>query len=397
MPSSGSRWKSFGFYAALVLGSLIISVLIVETYFAYRAAPRAPLPFYNRLYPYVMFRPNESYIYETAETYEMSHHKSRVFVYSNEDGFRIPSPGYKLPKQKTAGQFRVAFLGSSSVQIASTFDVTLPGSFKKLLQRRYPGRDVEVINAGIQSCVSRQSLVQLVTTVVDYQPDVVILYDGLNDLGLPMTYESRANFPYNFQTMEEAWDLYRQEHQEPLWRVILGRSFLYRGLRARLNPRGQKLTPEPGSPATSNVVPAERILSDSAFVTEHVTAYLANWRKLIELSRTYDYEPVCILNPVGQLDPDHSAEGLMQMFHLDHQTALQWIRAFNVLYDEAGRQIQTMAPQYPQAVILNMSHLLPTTSFWDLAHVYDEVNATVAQEIYKGTKAAIEKRLKKGD
>ena len=218
---------------------------------------------------------------------------------------------------------------------------------------------------------------QLVTTLVDYQPDIVILYDGRNDLGLPMTYESRPNFPYNFQAMEEAWDLYRREHSEPLWRIALGRSFLYRGWRARLDPRGAKLTPAAGAPfAGSNVVPASRILADHTFVVEHVAAYLSNWRKLIELARTYDYQPVCILDPVNQLDPDHSANGLMKSFHLDRETALQWIRAFNVLYDEAGREIESAGPRYPQAVLLNMARLLPTTDFWDLAHVYDEVNAT---------------------
>ena len=115
---------------------------------------------------------------------------------------------------------RIAFLGGSLVQLASTFDTTLPGALKILLQRRYPGRDIEVINAGIQSCVSRQSIAQLVFSVVDYHPDIVILYDGGNDIGLPLTYESRPNFPYNFQTMEEAWDLYRQERRAPRFERI---------------------------------------------------------------------------------------------------------------------------------------------------------------------------------
>src|SRR5208282_2224023 len=107
---------------------------------------------------------------------------------------------------------------------------------KRILLDRYPGRDIEVINAGIQSCVSRQSLAQLLFTVVAYPSDIVILYDGGNDLGLPLTYESRAIFPYNFQTMQEAWDLYREERQQPLWRLGLERSNLYRLLRARLHP-----------------------------------------------------------------------------------------------------------------------------------------------------------------
>ena len=66
--------------------------IAAEVYLSYHAPQRLSLPFYNVLYPYVMFRPIESYSYETKETFAMSHFKSRVFVYTNEDGFRIPSP-----------------------------------------------------------------------------------------------------------------------------------------------------------------------------------------------------------------------------------------------------------------------------------------------------------------
>ncbi len=39
--------------------------------------------------------------------------------------------------------------------------------------------------------------------------------------------------PYNFQTMVEAWDAYREEHQRPLWELLRNRSRVYAGLRAR--------------------------------------------------------------------------------------------------------------------------------------------------------------------
>ena len=96
-------------YSVIIAISVIAGMAATEAVLSYRSKPRAILPFYNRLYPYVMFRPMESYRYETRETYEMSHHKSRVFVYTNEDGFRVPSLDYKLPKEKPAGQLRIAF------------------------------------------------------------------------------------------------------------------------------------------------------------------------------------------------------------------------------------------------------------------------------------------------
>ena len=107
---------------------MIVAAVGAEIYLAYHAAPRVALPFYNRLYPYVMFRPYENYTFETAETYEMSHHRSRVFVYTNEDGFRISAPGYRwlllqhrapwdllAPRQRTN---RCTPTGAASLQVS---------------------------------------------------------------------------------------------------------------------------------------------------------------------------------------------------------------------------------------------------------------------------------------
>jgi len=396
--SRHSRWWAALLYCGIVFASALVALAGAEIYLSHSMAPRLPLPFYNRLYPYVMFRPMESYTYETPETYEMSHFKSRVFVYTNEDGFRIPAPGYKLPKAKPPGQLRIAVLGGSLTQLASTFDTTLPGALKLLLQRRYPGRDIEVVNAGIQSCVSRQSLVQLVTTVVDYHPDMVILYDGGNDIGLPFTYESRPNFPYNFQTMEEAWDEYRQERRASLFRIAWERSYLARALRERFSPSRRKLVPTAEDPfAGTNAVPVSRILSDQSLVQTQIAAYLSNWRKVVDLSRAYRYKPVCILTPAsGGLDEPFALPRMMKSFHLDRPTALDWIHAFQLLYGEAGRQIDQLRSAWPDAVFLNMTNDLQPAEkyFWDLAHVYDEANAAIAERIYPAIRPAVEDALK---
>ena len=378
-------------------GSVVAGAGAAEVYLSCHAPKRQALPFYNILYPYVMFRPIESYTYETKETFAMSHFKSRVFVYTNEDGFRIPAAGYKLPKQKPKGQLRIAFLGGSLVELASTFDTTLPGSLKILLHQRYPGRDIEVINAGIQSCVSRQSIAQLLFTVVDYHPDIVILYDGGNDLGLPLTYESRANFPYNFQTMQEAWDIYRDERQQPLWQIALNRSNLYRLVRARLHPDERNMVPTADAPfAGTNALPASRILHDPQFVREHAAGYLSNWRKLVELSAAYHYQPVCVLSPAGGFTPEHAIPVMMQSFHLDRATATDWLRALQALYGETSRQIVDLRATYPNAAFVDLSQFLdpPEKYFWDLGHVYDEANMVLAERIYPDIRSAVERGLK---
>lgn len=343
-----------------------------------------------------MFRPLEGASYETKETFAMSHFKSGVYVYTNEDGFRIPSPHYNLPKEKPPGQVRIAFLGGSLVELASTFDVALPGSLRRILRDTYRGRDIEVINAGIQSCVSRQSVAQLLFTVVDYHPDIVILYDGGNDLGLPLTYESRPNFPYNFQTMQEAWDLYRQERQQPLWRLALERSNLYRLLRARLHPGERRMVPTADAPlAGTNALPASRITADPNYVRSHVAAYLSNWRKLIELSAVYHYRPVCILTPTAAFATEYAILEQMKSSHMDRTAALQWVRAVQMLHDEASRQIAEMRAPYPDAVFVDLARFLapPEKYFWG-GHVYDETNMVLAQRIYPDIRPVVERSLR---
>jgi lysophospholipase L1-like esterase len=392
-----SRARKFLLYSLIVLASVMGGAIAAEIYLAHHAPRPLTLPFYNILYPYVMFRPIESYSYETQETYAMSHFKSRVFVYTNEDGFRIPAAHYALPKQKPAGQLRIAFLGGSLVQLASTFDTALPGSLRTILRRQYPGRDIEVINAGIQSCVSRQSLAQLLFSVVDYHPDIVILYDGGNDLGLPLTYESRDNFPYNFQTMQEAWDLYRSERQQPLWRLALERSNLYRLVRARLYPNERKMVPSADAPfAGTNAIPAAKIVSDPAYVKGHVAAYLSNWQKLIELSASYHYQAACVLSPAGGFDREQVVPVMIKSFHLDRPAALQWLNALEMLYGEAGRQITGMRATYPQATLIDLSNYLspPEKYFWDLGHVYDEANMVLAERIYTDIRPMVERGLR---
>lgn len=376
-------------YSAIVLVSLLVGVVGFEVYLRRHAPARQPLPFYNKLYPYVMFRPPENAVYISQGTHAMSHNKRDVEFYTNEDGFRVSNAHYELPKTKPPGQLRVAFLGPSLVQLASTYETTLPGSLKTVLQKQYPGRNIEVINAGIQSAVSRQSLVELFLTVVDYHPDIVILYDGVNDIGLPLTYESRFNFPYNFQTMEEAWDDYRDQRRTSLSQLILGRSFTYRLLRAALHPNARHLVPTADEPfAGTNAVPPERIIGDKTFAQNQISAYLSNWRKLIELSKSYGYKSVLILNPAGGLDRSYSLPRMHDAFHLGPEAARKWIDAFDVLYDEAGHQMEAMRVEYPDAVFLNLTHFLKPSKdyFWDLAHLYDEANMIVAQRIFQDIK-----------
>jgi hypothetical protein len=385
----GQRFRQAGLVAMLCVAAGLLSLAAGEIFLRLRTPARVAIPFYNHISPYVMFRPQESTSYVTAEKFDMSHRKRGVTHYTNEDGLRVQAPGYRIARPHPPGQLRIAVLGSSAVQLGSTWEDTLPGSLRAVMRKALPGRDVEVINGGIVSAVSRQSVAQLVFTVAPYQPDVVILYDGYNDLYLPITYESRPNFPYNFQTMEDAWNAWRDNREGSLWSVLVSRSYVFGLLSHSLSQAapGANTAAQAaeGFYMGANALRPQQAIDNPALVREHVAAYLANWRTVIALAAAWHYQPVLVLQPTAGLDRAWASAYIARGFGMRREDADRWVDAFVLFYKEADRQVRALGAEYPGVRIVSMAGLyLPAQShFWDLVHVYDEVNTDIATRIYQ--------------
>ena len=97
------------------------------------------------------------------------------------------SLGYRndeFPAEKPSNVYRIVALGGSS-----TYDVTIEDNKKtftaqleKLLKEQYGYHNVEVINAGVPGYNSWEILVNLEFRVLDLDPDLVIIYEGTNDV-----------------------------------------------------------------------------------------------------------------------------------------------------------------------------------------------------------------------
>jgi lysophospholipase L1-like esterase len=110
-----------------------------------------------------------------------------------------PTPGYskgqtfhnalgyrnnEFPLEKPNGAYRIVTLGGSS-----TYDVriednnqTFAAQLEKLLKEEYGYQQVEVINAGVPGYNSWEILTNLEFRVLDLDPDLVIIYEGTNDV-----------------------------------------------------------------------------------------------------------------------------------------------------------------------------------------------------------------------
>ncbi len=98
-------------------------------------------------------------------------------------GFRINAQGFvgpEIKKHKEPGVYRIFALGDSCT--FGPYGYTYPGILSALLNADLPDKNIEVINAGVEGYNSFHALARLREDVLPYDPDLVVVYIGWNDL-----------------------------------------------------------------------------------------------------------------------------------------------------------------------------------------------------------------------
>ncbi len=101
---------------------------------------------------------------------------NNYYYHINSLGFRSK----ELIEPKPPEDFRVFILGGSTVEGGMNERWTIDTYLGQELKKYYQG--VEVINAGIVGYSSQEELALLQTKILDLRPDLVVIFDGRNDL-----------------------------------------------------------------------------------------------------------------------------------------------------------------------------------------------------------------------
>jgi lysophospholipase L1-like esterase len=98
----------------------------------------------------------------------------------NSHGFRAN----EMTKVKPEGTFRIFIVGGSTVLCDTvSFENTHARILEKLLQEHYQQKiKIEVLNAGNSWHTSEHSIIKYLFKIKDYEPDLIILWHGINDL-----------------------------------------------------------------------------------------------------------------------------------------------------------------------------------------------------------------------
>ena len=117
-------------------------------------------------------------------TLEPNQHKETVNI--NNYGFR----GTDIADTKQDGTYRIFVVGgSTTISLrAPADDKTHPGFLQELFNNSKLDFKVEVINAGTPSFTSSEELSVVKNKIVNLDPDMIVIYDGSNDLNLPYGY-----------------------------------------------------------------------------------------------------------------------------------------------------------------------------------------------------------------
>jgi len=124
-------------------------------------------------------------------------------VVVNSKGFVGP----EFEKIKPNGVYRIIALGDSCTFAGGWYETTYSGMLATLLKELEPTHKYEVINAGISGYNSQFALNRLKDELLDYNPDLVSIYIGWNDLMKinPANPQSSASMGKVWRTLNESY------------------------------------------------------------------------------------------------------------------------------------------------------------------------------------------------
>ena len=122
-------------------------------------------------HPYLGYVPKPGFRSLPGDAQQCSH---------NSLGFR----GKETSWEKPPGVFRIVTNGGSSVygQSESNDDAVWSARLEGYLNEKQPSKHVEVINAGCSGWTSFEMMINLELRVMDLHPDVVLIYETVNDM-----------------------------------------------------------------------------------------------------------------------------------------------------------------------------------------------------------------------
>jgi lysophospholipase L1-like esterase len=304
---------------------------------------------------YYSFEPGQGpglYYAHPYMSYAMRFGYESPTVRINSHGFR----GAELVDENADGVFRIVCLGGST-----TYGIGVPDTdtYPYLLQQelRSVVPDVEVVNAGMVSGTTAEALALFTNRIIDLDPDVIVYYEGYNDLVPRMFSHFRPDYEHFRRSPHDrlAWYEHSKLYRLVDWKLV--ESGWVRPLNSSLIHhiwRFENLPP----------TDLERI---SNFQSTDAKVYRRNLESLVRLALAYDVKVV--LATFGFRDELKDWNG-----RLPESLWAQGISEHN----EVVREL-SLHHEVPLVDFHSKALDLPQTAFTDSIHMTVEGNLALAR------------------
>ena len=269
----------------------------------------------------------------------------------NSDGFR----GDEITLIKPDNTYRIFVIGGSTVlgNSATSDKTTIPGALQSFLDNSDLPKNVEVINAGIGGGFSFTEVNLIKNDLINYSPDLLIIYDGWNDIGRELSVMHEDSADYNLETVI-------------LRNLIIKNDFIKSpGLFLKIYNNYKFSTME------------SRHFNDNG-IDEKVELWKTRWIDICELGSKNSFDVVITLQPmVGTGEKILTSEEEIYYKKYDHKNLIP-------NYEKYGQKLDEMQDKCTKVFDLrNVFDEQNDTIFHDSGHVGDKGNKIVAEKIYE--------------
>ncbi len=269
----------------------------------------------------------------------------------------------QMPKPED--EFRIFFLGGSTV-----FNGKPP--IADLVQELFHQdglSNTHVYNFGVVSSVSGMELARIVFEISDFSPDLIVMYNGGNDLLVPWSWDPRPGYPFNFIVYENNPLLDKKLETYPTLTLLLYGSNLMRYVFTDY--------------FVKKLIPLEQTRTKNHYKSfewrEKIAAnYVNNIVKANKVSNAFGAEFVAFFQPLmyfkGTLSDEERLFG----------TREQGIHALQIREKVLSKIVQIEDTPPLNFVDLSLIYTGETSQvFRDFIHTHQEAKPTVAHAIYK--------------
>jgi lysophospholipase L1-like esterase len=285
----------------------------------------------------------------------------------------INSKGFVGPEfeaQKVEGTYRIFALGDSC-----TFGGSWNKAYAAVLQDLFTSvsweRRVEVINAGIEGYNSDYALARLKNELLLYQPDMVIIYIGWNDL-------MKVNPDNMTPTGQYTWVA-----------KLLERSYLVKGLSKLIffYLRPIVVSPQIGDDRSGQL----------AFEEFVPTSYKTNLTAMVDILRDRDIAALLVTRPTA-VHPHMSQEDLASRnIFFPYYAGSYSVGKFLGLHGAYNRAIRSVAAERDVSLV-DLDEIFnrydKKNLFWDTMHPNEEGHVLVARALFEKLTGLIEKEAR---